>query len=105
MKPILSEEKLELAISYILIIGVMVSVAIEAIGIFSYYYVNRNLSIIFQPQYCAKGSGLLQLLWSYSAKSDSGKLDSVPNSSSWTRSIDDHTLHESGCVGNLFWSG
>ncbi len=56
MKPILSEEKLELAISYILIIGVMVSVAIEAIGIFSYYYVNRNLSIIFQPQYSLKGA-------------------------------------------------
>jgi uncharacterized membrane protein len=56
MKPILSEEKLELAISYILIIGVIVSVAIEAIGIFSYYYVNRDLSIIFQPQYALKGA-------------------------------------------------
>ena len=56
MKPILNEEKLELAISFILIVGVIVSVAIEAIGIFSYYYVHRNLNIIFQPQYALKGA-------------------------------------------------
>lgn len=56
MKRILSEEKLELAISYILIIGVIASVAMEAIGIFSYYYINRDLSITFQPQYALKGA-------------------------------------------------
>jgi len=56
MKRIPGEEKLELAISYILIIGSIVSVAIEAIGIFSHYYVHRDLSIVFQPQYALKGA-------------------------------------------------
>jgi uncharacterized membrane protein len=55
MKRNASEEKLELAISYILIIGVITSVAIETIGILNYYYVNRDLSITFQPQYSLVG--------------------------------------------------
>jgi uncharacterized membrane protein len=63
MKRVLSEEKLELLISYILIIGVISSVAIEAIGIFSYYYANRDFSIVFQPQYELKGADF----FSYSA--------------------------------------
>ncbi len=56
MKRISGEEKLELAISYILIIGVLVSVAIEAFGIVSYYSSNRNLSIVFQPSLVLKGT-------------------------------------------------
>ncbi len=56
MKRISGEEKLELAISYILIIGVLVSVAIEAFGIVSYYSSNRNLSIVFQPSFALKGT-------------------------------------------------
>jgi len=50
-----SEEKLELVISYILMIGVVSSVVVEAIGILNYYYVNRDLTIAFQPQYALKG--------------------------------------------------
>jgi uncharacterized membrane protein len=50
-----SEEKLELVISYILMIGVVSSVVVETIGILNYYYVNRNLTITFQPQYALKG--------------------------------------------------
>ena len=57
MKRVRSEEKLELVISYILIVGVIVSVALEAIGILSYYLLNRDLNIIFQPQYALKGAG------------------------------------------------
>lgn len=56
MKRVRSEEKLELVISYILIVGVIVSVALEAIGILSYYLLNRDLNIIFQPQYALKGA-------------------------------------------------
>ena len=56
MRRIPSEEKLELAISCILIIGVAVSVAIELTGILSYYYVNQDLNISFQPQYALKGT-------------------------------------------------
>jgi uncharacterized membrane protein len=63
MKPTSSEDKLELLISYILIIGVISSVAIEAVGILSYYFANRDLSIVFQPQYTLKGTDF----FSYSA--------------------------------------
>lgn len=55
MKLISSEEKLEAAISYILILGVMGSVIIEMFGIISYYQSNRNLSIVFQPGLAMKG--------------------------------------------------
>ncbi len=55
MKPVSGEENLEAAISYILILGVMGSVMIETIGIVSYYQSNRNLSIVFQPDWAMKG--------------------------------------------------
>lgn len=55
MKRNVSEEKLELVISYILMIGVVSSVVVEAIGILNYYYANRDLTIAFQPQYALKG--------------------------------------------------
>jgi uncharacterized membrane protein len=56
VKKISGEEKLELAISYILVVGVLVSVAIEAIGIGSYYSANRNLNIFFQPSFAMTGT-------------------------------------------------
>ncbi len=56
MKRISGEEKLELAISYILIAGVLVSVVIEAVGIVSYYLSNRNLTIVFQPNFAMSGA-------------------------------------------------
>jgi uncharacterized membrane protein len=51
-----NEEKLELAISYILIAGVTVSVSIEAIGLLSYYYANRNVNIVFRPDFALQGT-------------------------------------------------
>jgi len=70
----LSEERLDLVISYILISGVAVSVAVETIGIQSYYSSNGSLEIVFQPQYSLTGtdffayfgtllSGMLSLNW------------------------------------------
>lgn len=56
MKKRLSEEKLELGISYILIVGVIGSVVMEALGILSYYYSNRSLNILFEPEYTLKGT-------------------------------------------------
>ena len=49
------EDKLEAAISYILIGGVTISVLIEALGIVSYYYSYRNWEVSFQPQFTLKG--------------------------------------------------
>jgi len=63
MKKLLSEENLELTISYILIIGVIASVAMESLGILSYYYTNGDFGIVFQPQYALRGSDF----FSYSA--------------------------------------
>lgn len=51
-----SEEKLDLVISYILIIGVVASVAIESSGIISYNHFNGNLNVLFQPEYALKGT-------------------------------------------------
>jgi uncharacterized membrane protein len=56
MKMVSGEERLDLTISYILIIGVMASVAVEMIGILAYYHSDQNLSIVFQPDYAMKGS-------------------------------------------------
>lgn len=56
MRKVLSEEKLELVISYILIVGVIGSVAVETLGILTYYYFNGNLNIVFQPQFALKGA-------------------------------------------------
>lgn len=56
MKHASSEEKLELAISYILIGGVLVSIAIEAFGIASYYSMNANLDIVLQPSFAMTGT-------------------------------------------------
>lgn len=56
MKRIPGEEKLELAISYILIAGGLLSVAIEAVGIAAYYFSNRNLNIVFQPNLAMRGA-------------------------------------------------
>jgi len=58
------EEKLELAISYVLILGVLVSVAIETFGIVSYYFSNGNLDILFQPNFAMRGTNF----FSYTAK-------------------------------------
>ncbi len=56
MKQISGEEKLELAISHILILGVLMSVSIEAVGIASYYSANGNLNIVFQPSFAMTGT-------------------------------------------------
>ena len=55
MKQVSGEEKLEVTISIILILGVLASVLIEAVGIVTYYQSNRNLSIVFQPDLSMKG--------------------------------------------------
>ncbi len=52
----LSEEKLELAISYILIGGVVLSVFFELIGFIGYYFANGSLSVVFQPAFALKGA-------------------------------------------------
>ncbi|MGD0689100.1 MAG: DUF1634 domain-containing protein [Candidatus Bathyarchaeia archaeon] len=54
MKRTLSEEKLDSLISYILIFGVLVSVALEALGIAGYYSSNGNLNILFRPSFAMK---------------------------------------------------
>jgi uncharacterized membrane protein len=50
------EEKLEVGISYILVIGVIASVVVESIGIAGYYHLNGNLDIIFAPGLALKGT-------------------------------------------------
>jgi len=50
------EETLDLSISYILIVGVIASVLFEIVGIFGYYYSNRDLSIVFAPDFALRGS-------------------------------------------------
>jgi uncharacterized membrane protein len=52
----LSEEKLDSLISYILIIGVTASVAIETLGVLSYFQASGTLDIVFQPQYALSGT-------------------------------------------------
>jgi uncharacterized membrane protein len=56
MKELPGEKKLELLISYILILGVSVSVILETAGIVGYYNVNRNLAISFSPEFALKGT-------------------------------------------------
>ena len=56
MKHIVNEEKLDWAISYILIGGVLASVVIEAFGVASYYSVYGNLDIIFRPSFAMTGT-------------------------------------------------
>jgi uncharacterized membrane protein len=50
------EDNLEVVISYILIVGVAISVLIEALGIVSYYYSYGNWEVLFQPQFTMKGN-------------------------------------------------
>lgn len=64
MKRALSEEKLDSLISYILIFGVLVSVAVETLGIAGYYSSNGNLNILFQPGFAMKGTNF----FSYAGK-------------------------------------
>jgi uncharacterized membrane protein len=64
MKRALSEEKLDSLISYILILGVLVSVAVETLGIAGYYSSNGNLNILFRPSLAMKGTDF----FSYAAK-------------------------------------
>jgi len=59
-----NEEGLELAISYVLISGVLASVAVEVFGIVSYYLSNGNVNILFQPSSAMKGTDF----FSYTAK-------------------------------------
>ncbi|MGD0177402.1 MAG: DUF1634 domain-containing protein [Candidatus Bathyarchaeia archaeon] len=64
MKRRWNEEGLERAISYVLITGVLASVAVETFGIVSYYLSNGNLNILFQPNSAMKGTDF----FSYTAK-------------------------------------
>jgi len=57
MKQKFDDEDLDLVISYILILGVLASLAIETIGIISYYSVNGTLSIDLQPVPALGGAG------------------------------------------------
>ncbi|MGA8904051.1 MAG: DUF1634 domain-containing protein [Candidatus Bathyarchaeia archaeon] len=59
-----NEEGLELAISYVLITGVLASVAVETFGIVSYYLSNGNVNILFEPSSAMMGTGF----FSYTAK-------------------------------------
>jgi uncharacterized membrane protein len=56
MRKRLTEEKLDLVISYILIVGVLGSVAVETVGILAYYRSSGSLEILFQPQYALSGT-------------------------------------------------
>jgi uncharacterized membrane protein len=56
MSKVSSEEKLDLLISYILIVGVIASVLIEATGIYGYYYTHHDLSIVFKPEFTLQGT-------------------------------------------------
>jgi uncharacterized membrane protein len=58
MKGPRAEEGLEKTISYILMLGVAVSVGVESIGILNYYYMNGNLEITFQPDLALKGTNI-----------------------------------------------
>jgi uncharacterized membrane protein len=55
MKTVSGEERLDVTISYILIIGVVASVAVEVIGILAYYNSNLNLNVTFQPADAMRG--------------------------------------------------
>ncbi len=57
MKRKFDEEDLDLVISYILIIGVLASLALETIGIIRYYSVNGTLAINLQPNSALSGTG------------------------------------------------
>lgn len=63
MKRSLGEEKLDLLISYILILGVSASVMIEAAGITGYYSTIGNLNISFQPSFAMKGTYFFGYAW------------------------------------------
>jgi len=56
MKRALSEKKLDSLISYILIVGVLVSVVVEVLGIAGYYSSSGNLNILFEPSLAMKGT-------------------------------------------------
>jgi len=56
MKRVLSEEKLDSLISYILIFGVLASVAVEIVGIADYHSSSGNLNILFQHSFAMKGT-------------------------------------------------
>ena len=57
MKQKFDDEDLDLVISYILILGVLASLAIETIGIISYYSVDGTLFINLQPVPALGGAG------------------------------------------------
>jgi len=63
MKRVLSEEKLDSLISYILIFGVLVSLAVETLGIAAYYSSNGSLNILFQPSFAMKGTNFFSYVW------------------------------------------
>ena len=56
MSKVVSEEKLDLLISYILIVGVIASVLIETTGILGYYHAHGDLNIAFKPEFALKGT-------------------------------------------------
>jgi uncharacterized membrane protein len=58
MKRKFNEEDLDLVISYILIFGVLASLALETIGIMRYYSVNGTLTINLQPNSAFGGTPL-----------------------------------------------
>jgi uncharacterized membrane protein len=58
------EAELGIAISYVLIFGVLASVAIEAYGIINYYLLNRNLNVAFNAGFSMKGTDF----FNYAAK-------------------------------------
>ena len=63
MKRVLSVEKLDSLISYILIFGVLVSLAVETLGIAGYYSSSGNLNILFQPSFVMRGTNFFSYVW------------------------------------------
>lgn len=56
MKRVSKENRLDAAISYVLISGVLASVVIEIIGIANYYSATGSLAILFQPNQTLRGA-------------------------------------------------
>jgi uncharacterized membrane protein len=56
MKRVSKEDRLDAAISYVLISGVLASVVIEIVGIANYYLATGSLEILFQPNQEMRGA-------------------------------------------------
>lgn len=72
MKRVSKEDKLDLAISYVLISGVLASVIIEILGIANYYLTTGSLDILFQPNQSMRGANFFEYSTSLFTQLSSG---------------------------------